>query len=67
MIRRTIQQAIEQSRFKGTAIIIESYEQTQKTLALLKILARGSRQVEAGKVESAADVIQRLRKQRKDR
>jgi len=46
---------------------IESYEQTQETLALLKILALGSRQIEADKVESAADVIQRLREQRSDR
>jgi len=46
---------------------IESYEQTQETLAMLKILALGSRQIETGKVESAADVIQRLREQRNDR
>jgi PHD/YefM family antitoxin component YafN of YafNO toxin-antitoxin module len=42
---------------------IESYEQTQETLALLKIPAVGIRQIEEGKVQSAADVIQRLRKQ----
>ena len=46
---------------------IESYEQTQKTLALLKILALGSRQIEAGKVEPAAVVIQRLRERRTER
>jgi PHD/YefM family antitoxin component YafN of YafNO toxin-antitoxin module len=46
---------------------MESYEQTQGTLALLKILALGSRQIEAGKVESAAAVIQRLREQWSDR
>jgi len=40
---------------------IESYEQTQETLALLKILALGNRQIEAGNVEPAAVVIQRLR------
>jgi hypothetical protein len=40
---------------------IESYEQTQETMALLKILALGTRQVEEGKVQPAADVIQRLR------
>lgn len=40
---------------------IRSYEQTQETLALLKILALGSRQVEAGQVQPAADVIARLR------
>ena len=41
---------------------IESYEQTQETMALLKILALGNRQVEEGKVESAKDVINRLQK-----
>ena len=40
---------------------IESYEQTQETLALLKILALGTRQIEEGKVQSAGDVVQRLR------
>ena len=43
---------------------IESYEETEETLALLKILALGSRQIEQGKTEPAADVIQRLRKTR---
>jgi hypothetical protein len=40
---------------------IESCEQTQETLALLKILALGTRQIEEGKVEPAAEVIRRLR------
>ena len=40
---------------------IESYEQTQETMALLKILALGIRQIEEGKVLSADDVIRRLR------
>ena len=43
---------------------IDSYEQTQETVALLKILALGSRQVEAGQVQPAADVVARLREQR---
>jgi len=46
---------------------IESYEQTQETMALLKILALGNRQIEAGNVEPAAVVIQRLRERRSDR
>ena len=46
---------------------IESYEQTQETMALLKILALGNRQIEEGKVEPAADVIKRLRVHRRDR
>jgi len=40
---------------------IESYEQTQETMALLKILALGNRQIEAGSVEPADVVIRRLR------
>ena len=46
---------------------IESYEQTQETMALLKILALGRLQIEEGKVEPAADVIKRLRERGKDR
>ena len=46
---------------------IESYEQSQETMALLKILALGNRQIEAGKLEPAASVIQRLRQNRSDR
>jgi len=41
---------------------IESYEQTKETMALLKILALGMRQVEEGNVAPAEDVIRRLRK-----
>ena len=43
---------------------IESYEQTQETVALLKVLALGIRQVEAGCVQPAADVVTRLRERR---
>jgi hypothetical protein len=39
----------------------ESRKQTQETLALLKILALGNRQIEQGKVEPASEVIKRLR------
>ena len=46
---------------------IESYEQTQETMALLKILALGNRQIEEGKVEPAVEVIKRLRVHRRDR
>ncbi|MCE5333200.1 MAG: type II toxin-antitoxin system Phd/YefM family antitoxin [Desulfobacteraceae bacterium] len=44
---------------------IESYEQTQETMALLKILALGARQVEEGRVQPAADVIRGIRERRK--
>ena len=40
---------------------IDSYEKMQETLALLKILALGNRQIESGEVHNAADVIARLR------
>ena len=40
---------------------IESFEQTQKTMALLKILALGVRQIEGGKIQPASGVISRLR------
>lgn len=40
---------------------VGSYEETQETLALLKILALGNRQVAAGKVKRVADVVKRLR------
>jgi hypothetical protein len=39
----------------------------KKTMVLLKILALGNRQIEAGKVESAADVIKRIRERRENR
>jgi len=43
---------------------IESYEQTQETMALLKILALGNRQIEEGKVIPVADAIARLRERK---
>jgi prevent-host-death family protein len=46
---------------------IESYEQIQETMALLKILALGNRQIEEGKVQPVADVVKRLRERREFR
>ena len=43
---------------------IASFEDTQETLALLKILALGNQDVAAGKVKPVADVIARLRAKR---
>ncbi|MDD2902511.1 MAG: type II toxin-antitoxin system Phd/YefM family antitoxin [Syntrophales bacterium] len=40
---------------------IESYEQAQETMALLKILALGVRQIEEGKIQPADEVIKGLR------
>lgn len=46
---------------KAVILDVASYEETQETLALLKILALGNRQVEDGKVKPVADVVDRLR------
>lgn len=46
---------------------IESYEQTQETMALLKILALGTRQIEQGKVQPAEEVIKGLRERQEAR
>ena len=40
---------------------IESRERIQDTIALVKILALGNRQIEAGQVQPAVDVMVRLR------
>ena len=44
---------------------IGSYEQMQETMALLKILALGNRQIAEGRVQTAANVIARLRERRR--
>ena len=43
---------------------VASFEETQETLALLKILALGNQDIEAGKVKSVAEVVARLRAKR---
>lgn len=43
---------------------VASYEETQETMALLKILALGTRQIEEGRVAPAADVLKRLRERK---
>jgi len=51
---------------EATAVMqdVASYEATQETLALLKILALGRRQVEEGRTVPADEVFRRLRKRR---
>lgn len=44
---------------------VASYDETQETMALLKILVLGNRQIEAGQVMSARDAIRRLRRDAK--
>jgi prevent-host-death family protein len=48
---------------KAVVQSIASYEQTQETMAMLKILALGNRQIEDGRVQTAADVIARVRRE----
>ncbi len=43
---------------------VASFEETQETLALLKILALGNQDVAAGKVKSVAEVVAGLRARR---
>jgi hypothetical protein len=43
---------------------IASYEKTQETLSLLKILALDNRQIEEGRVASVPDVVKWLRKKK---
>ena len=45
---------------------VASYEETQETLALLKILAIGNREIEGGRVKPVAEVVRRLRAKRAD-
>jgi prevent-host-death family protein len=40
---------------------VSSYEETQETLALLKLLALSNQDVEAGRVKPLAAVVKRLR------
>jgi prevent-host-death family protein len=48
---------------KATAVIqdVASYEETQETLALLKILAVGNREIEEGKTMPAREAFRRAR------
>ena len=46
---------------------VKSYEQTQETMALLKMLALGQKQIEQGNVQPASDVVAKLRKRDKNR
>ncbi len=41
---------------------IASYEETQETLALLKILALGNKSLEAGRVQPADEAFARIRR-----
>ena len=44
---------------------VASYEETQETLALLKLLALGNRDIEAGRTRPLRDVVARLKTKHK--
>ncbi|MFM1886791.1 MAG: hypothetical protein RL026_1948 [Pseudomonadota bacterium] len=46
---------------KAVLLDVASYEATQETLALLKVLALGQQEVAAGKVKLLSDVVARLK------
>lgn len=46
---------------------VASWEQTQETLALLKVLAMGNQEIAAGNAKPAREVIARLRGRRRAR
>ena len=54
---------------EATAVMqdVASYEATQETLALLKILALGNRHIEAGRVTASADAFRAVRARKRRR
>ncbi|NCC26656.1 MAG: type II toxin-antitoxin system Phd/YefM family antitoxin [Gammaproteobacteria bacterium] len=46
---------------KPVILDIQSYEDQQDTVALMKILALGSRQIAAGEVKPAGEIFERIR------
>jgi len=55
---------IQNGEAKAVLQDVASFEETQETLALLKILALGQQDVEAGRVKPVVDVVARLRAKR---
>ena len=49
---------------KAVLVDVASFEETQETLAMLKILALGNQDVAAGTLKPVADVVARLRAKR---
>ena len=41
---------------------IDSFEQAQETMAMLKVLALGNRQIDQGEVEPASQALERLKR-----
>lgn len=49
---------------RAVLLDVASFEETQETLALLKVLALGNQEVAAGKLTPVDDVVARLRAKR---
>jgi prevent-host-death family protein len=49
---------------RAVLVDVRSYEESQETMALLKILAIGNKQIEAGETYPLKDVISEIRKGR---
>ena len=49
---------------KAVLLDVKSYEESQETLALLKMLAIGNRQIEEGKVRGVDEAFQYIRNRR---
>ncbi|OSZ66615.1 antitoxin, Phd family protein [Sphingomonas sp. IBVSS2] len=66
-LRETGEPMVITQNGEATAVIqdVASYEKDQETLALLKILALGRRDIEAGRTKPFDEVIARLRNKAK--
>ena len=51
----------QNGRAKAVLLDVASYEQRERTLALLKILALGARDIEAGRRRPLREVVEELR------
>jgi len=49
---------------RAVLVDVHTYEESQETMALLKILAIGNRQIEAGETYPLKDVIDKIRSRR---
>ena len=63
-VRRQPMVITQNGEAKAVLQDVASFEETQETLALLKILALGNQDVTAGKVKPVAAVVARLRARR---
>lgn len=68
-LRETGEPMVITQNGEATAVIqdVASYEKDQETLALLKILALGRQDIEAGRTKPAREVIDRLKAKVKSR